>query len=61
MLDPGIAPLVRELNKAGLKTLYSCAGHDDRPEVWDRYVVIKLTDKVKVFVEDGTLTIYWHE
>lgn len=49
MVDDGIFDTVQELNRWGLKTLYSCEGHEgenprDEHSVW-RYVMFR--DKVK--------------
>lgn len=65
-IDEKVKPLVRELNGAGLKTMYSCHGHQEKlPNgKWSKlesraYINIKLRKNSLVQCENNTLTIRW--
>ena len=54
-IDPLIEPLIQELNRAGLKTLYSCQGH----RKIDAYVVLDMTSINNIIVDKKTVSIYF--
>lgn len=54
-VDKKLAPLVREMNKAGLETVECCQGREDEP----RYVAIDLHRIQDVRIESGILALRW--
>lgn len=57
-IDSDIAPLIRELNKAGLKTKYSCRGGDDFDPLKRAYIAFDMTNFWMDFAEHF-VTIRW--
>ncbi len=57
-IDKKIRPLIKELNKVGLKTMYSCAGHIGKDRIFRPYVMINFKGK-EISVRGNKLCIYW--
>lgn len=56
-IDEEMAPLIKEINKAGLRTKYCCAGHDNTP----RFLSISLENIINIDINNdkGHLHISW--
>jgi conjugal transfer/entry exclusion protein len=53
-VDEAIAPLIREMNKAGIETVESCEGGEG-----PAYVCIDLRSLRDITIRDGLLAIRW--
>lgn len=53
--DIKLIPLLKELNKIGLKTTHHCCGHNKKRA----YVSILLEDNVEVHINDSRLSLSW--
>ena len=59
-IDKELLPLIKELNNAGLKTIYSCCGHKKKPA----YISISLDNVEDVQIntimnKEKKLTLWW--
>ena len=53
--DKELIPLLHELNKAGLKTIASCCGHQKKPA----YLAIDMTCLKMIRIEGKCLVLDW--
>lgn len=56
-IDPTILPLIKELNKIGIKTIFSCVGHRDGDIMEEGYITISLPSLKGVEIEGTRLTL----
>ena len=58
--DKKILPLVKALNKVGIKTIASCAGHKYKIYKTKAYLAIEMShNDVEVRIHEGILCIDW--
>lgn len=61
-VDEEFVPVIKELNKLGLKTVYCCSGHpeDGNPKSHNAYIVVDMNAPgVFVALDKGLLNIHW--
>lgn len=54
-IDKELLPLIKELNKVGLKTKACCSGHGKE----DAYIAIDIKGINMIIQENSSLSIYW--
>ncbi len=54
--DKELIPLLKELNKVGIKTIASCIGHEGSPKCLG-YISIDLKSLVGVRIDKGSITL----
>jgi len=54
-IDEELEPLIKELNKVGIKTTYSCSGHGSKPG----YIAIDLSSLVLVRINNKHIVLDW--
>lgn len=54
-IDPDIRILIHELNRIGLKTKWSCQGHEGQSP----YITFHLNNIENVLVDGNTISLYW--
>lgn len=60
-IDKDFKPLIEELNRVGLKTLFSCCGHgevDKHGFPTNAYLVLDASDLI-IMTKNNTIAIHW--
>ena len=55
-IDKEMRPVIKELNKLGLKTRHCCIGHDKTTA----YITFDMREDVSVHIKNNVLSINWH-
>ena len=59
-VDPRIEPLIKALNRVGLKTLYSCEGDEEPGFQADAYFTLDLKSINNIMIDKESISIYFN-